>query len=439
MVKVTAGIDMKDSQHDQYIPTTVKEGYNRNGVASKNNAKAQMGLLNAIAQYSHTFANKHDVSVMGGWEYKKSTWEGMGITASDFPLDEPKYNNIGASSQEKPSISSYKGSNEMASFMGRLNYTFDNRYILTANFRVDGSSNFAKNHQWGFFPGASVAWRMTQEKWLKDVKWLHSLKLRAGVGQTGNAGSLTGTDDLYSLGGWAIVDGKVQNSIVKSTIGNPNLKWETLTDWTLGIDFGLWNNRLSGTIDFYDRRRTDLIHQKSLLSYHEVDYVNYNSEEVQQSRGIDVNLRGIIFDTRKFGWTLDVNFSYYRNRTIERESDFVPAVYQSWKETHGDIWVYKTDGLVQPGQLPDYMPGVAAGALKVVDLNGYKLDENGERLRDSEGRYIYPGEADGQLDQADYYKLGNSTPIPFSINNTFRWKNWDANIYMYTRVRDKQT
>ena len=431
MLKVTAGIDMKDSQHDQYIPTTVKEGYNRNGIGSKNNAKAQMQLLNAIAQYSHVFADKHDVSLMGGWEYKKSTWEGMGITASDFPLDGPKYNNIGTSQQEKPTISSYKGSNEMASFIGRLNYTLLDRYILTANFRLDGSSNFAKDHQWGFFPGASVAWRMKDEKWLRDVKWLHSLKLRAGVGQTGNAGSLTGTDDLYGMGGWAVLDGKIQNSIVRSTLGNPNLKWETLTDWTLGIDFGLWNNRLQGTIDFFDRRRTDIIHQKSLLSYHEVNYINYNSEEVQQSRGFDINLHGVIFDTKNFGWTADLNFSYYRNRTIERESDFVPAVYQSWKETHGDIWVYKTDGLVQPGQLPDYMPGVAAGALKVLDLNGYQLDANGERMRDSEGRYIYGGVADGVLDQADYYKLGNSTPIPFSINNTFRWKNWDANIYLY--------
>lgn len=431
MVKVTGGVDMKDSQHDQYIPTTVKEGYNRDGIASKNNAKSQMNLINVIAQYSDTFADKHDFSVMGGWEYKKSTWEGMGTTASDFPFDAAKYNNLGASSQEKPTISSYKGSNEMASFIGRINYTYDNRYILTANFRVDGSSNFAEDHQWGFFPGVSVAWRMSEEKWLKNVDWLYNLKIRGGIGQTGNAGTLTGTEDLYGLGGWAVLDGKVHNSVVRTTIGNPNLKWETLTDYTLGIDFGLWKNRLSGTIDFFDRRRTNIIHQKKLLSYNEVDYINYNSEEEQQSRGVDINLHSINIDSKSFGWTTDINFSYYRNRTIKRESDFVPAIYQKWKETHNDIWVYKTDGLVQPDNLPDYMPGVAAGALKVLDLNGYKLDADGERMRDSEGRYIYSGEADGVIDQADYYKLGNSTPIPFSINNTFRYKNWDLNVYIY--------
>lgn len=431
MIKATGGVDMKDSQHDQYIPTTVKEGYNRDGIASKNNAKSQMNLINIIAQYSDTFADKHDVSVMGGWEYKKSTWEGMGVTASDFPFDAAKYNNLGASSQEKPTISSYKGSNEMASFIGRINYTYDSKYILTANFRVDGSSNFADDHQWGFFPGVSVAWRMSEEKWLKDVSWLYNLKIRAGVGQTGNAGTLTGTEDLYGLGGWAVLDGKINNTVVRTTIGNPNLKWETLTDYTLGIDFGLWKNRLSGTIDFFDRRRTNIIHQKQLLSYHEVNYINYNSEEEQQSRGFDINLHSINIDSKSFGWTTDINFSYYRNKTIKRESDFVPAIYQKWKETHNDIWVYKTDGLVQPDNLPDYMPGVAAGAIKVLDLNGYKLDADGERLRDSEGRYIYSGEADGVIDQADYYKLGNSTPIPFSINNTFRWKNWDLNVYLY--------
>lgn len=431
MFKVTAGVDIKDSQHDQYVPTTVKSGYNRNGIASKYNAKSQMNLINAIAQYTHVFADKHDVSVMGGWEYKKQTWEGMGVAASDFPFDAPLYNNLGASSQEKPTISSYKGSNEMASFIGRLNYTYADRYILTANFRVDGSSNFAKNHQWGFFPGVSVGWRMKEESWLKNVKWLYNLKLRVGIGQTGNAGSLTGTEDLYGLGGWAVLGGKPLNSVVRSTLGNPNLRWETLTDYSFGIDFGLWNNRLSGTIDFFDRRRTDIIHQKSLLSYHELNTINYNSEEVQQSRGFDINLHSINFDTKNFGWTTAVNFSYYRNRTTDRESDFVPAIYQSWKETHGDIWVYKSDGLVQPGELPNYMPGVQAGAIKVLDLNGIKTDSDGNRLRDNEGRYVYSGEADGTLDEADYYKLGNSTPIPFSINNTFRWKNWDANIYIY--------
>lgn len=431
MFKVTAGVDMRDSQHDQYIPTTVKEGYNRNGVASKSNAKSQMNLVNIIGQYSHVFAEKHDLSVMGGWEYKKSSWEGMSTTASDFPSDAPKYNNLGASSQEKPTIGSYKGSNEMASFIGRINYAFDSKYILTANFRVDGSSNFAKNHQWGFFPGVSLAWRINEENWCRDMTWLTNLKIRAGVGQTGNAGSLIGTESLYGLGGWAILDGKINNSVVLASLGNPDLKWETLTDWTIGIDFGLWNNRISGTIDFFDRYRKDIIHQKSLLSYHEVDKINYNSEEVQQSRGFDINLRSINIDNKSFGWTTDINFSFYRNRTTQRESDFVPAIYQSWKETHGDIWVYKTDGLVQPGDLPSYMPGVAAGALKVLDLNGYMLDAEGERMRDSQGRYIYSGQPDNLLDAADYYKLGNSTPIPFSINNTFRWKNFDANIYIY--------
>lgn len=431
MLKLTAGVDMRDSQHDQYIPTTVKEGYNRNGVASKSNAKSQMDLVNFIAQYSHVFGERHDFSAMAGVEYKKSSWEGMSVTASDFPSDTPTFNNMGASAQEKPTLGSYKGSNEMASFIGRINYAFDAKYILTANFRVDGSSNFSKNHQWGFFPGVSLAWRINEENWLKDVNWLNNLKLRAGVGQTGNAGSLIGTESLYGLGGWAVLNGSIQNSVVLASLGNPDLKWETLTDWTVGLDFGFLNNRISGTIDFFDRYRKDIIHQKSLLSYHEVDKINYNSEEVQQSIGFDINLHSINIDTKSFGWTTDVNFSFYRNRTTQRESDFIPAIYQKWKETHGDIWVYKTNGLVKLGELPGYMPGVAAGALYVEDLNGYQLDANGERMRDSQGRYIYSGEPDNLLDAADYYKLGNSTPIPFSINNTFRWKNFDANIYIY--------
>lgn len=107
MLKLTAGVDMRDSQHDQYIPTTVKEGYNRNGVASKSNAKSQMDLVNFIAQYSHVFGERHDFSAMAGVEYKKSSWEGMSVTASDFPSDTPTFNNMGASAQEKPTLGSY--------------------------------------------------------------------------------------------------------------------------------------------------------------------------------------------------------------------------------------------------------------------------------------------------------------------------------------------
>ena len=431
-IRATAGVDMKDNQHDQYIPTTTMKGYNMNGQGSKQSNKAQMNLVNVIATYAKTFADKHDLSVMGGWEYKKQSWNGMGIVASNFPYDGALMNNIGTSEQENPNIWSSKGTNEMASFIGRINYTFLQRYIATVNVRVDGSSNFSEKHQWGTFPGISLAWRINEESWLKNVDWLSNLKLRASYGQTGNAGNMTGINTYYNVSrGSYVMDGSLVNGIALSKLGNSNLKWETLTDINVGIDYGFLRNRISGTIDFYQRTRKDVIMSKSLMSYQEINTIDYNSAVQYRSTGVDFNISTVNFDTKHFGWTTDINFSYYRNKTIKRDPDFIPEPYQAYKETWGDLYLYKTNGLVQPGESYAHLPSSTAGAINYVDTYGYMLDANGERMRDSEGRYIRVEGADGSLDAADLVYFHNSTPIPFSINNTFRWRQWDANIYLY--------
>ena len=383
LLKATVGFDMKDVQADQYIPTTTKKGYSMDGQASKQNAKSQM-------------------------------------------------NNIGTSEQEKPTISSYKGANEMASFLARLNYSLASKYILTVNLRVDGSSNFSKEHQWGAFPGVSAAWRMNEENWMKNIGWLSNLKLRVGVGQTGNAGNLTGINTYYSVSQGAFApNGSLVNGMAISKIGNEKLKWETLTDYNFGIDFGFFNNRLSGSVDLYQRLRKDVIMSKDLMSYHEVKTIDYNSATVYRSRGIDVGIHSVNFDNKKFGWTTDLNFSYYRNHTTKRDPDFIPAVYQDYVEDWGNVYGYKTNGLIQMDKSYKHLQKSGAGAILYQDLYGYQLDENDEKMRDGEGRYIRIAGEDGVLDDADMVVLANNTPIPFSINNTFRWKNWDANIYLY--------
>lgn len=431
-IRATAGFDMKDVQHDQYIPTTTKMGFAANGQASKQNAKSQMNLVNIIANYTQTFNAIHDLSVMAGWEYKRNSWEGMGIVASQFPYDGALMNNIGSSQQEKPSISSNKGASEMASFMARVNYSLAQKYILTFNLRVDGSSNFSREHQWGTFPGVSVAWRMNEEKWLKDISWLSNLKLRAGVGQTGNAGYLTGINTYYTVSQGAFApNGSLVNGIAMSKLGNDKLKWETLTDYNIGIDFGFFNNRLSGSIDLYQRMRKDVILTRQLMSYHELTTIDYNSDEVYRSRGIDIGIHSVNFDTKDFGWTTDVNFSYYRNHTVERDPEFIPEPYQDMVEDWGNVYGYRTSGLIGMDERYDHLPSSGAGAILYKDLYSYQLDADGNRMRDADGRYIRVKGADGVLDAVDMVVLANSTPIPFSINNTFRWKNWDANIYLY--------
>lgn len=431
-VRATAGVDMKDLQADQYIPTSTLYGFERSGEASKRNAKNQLSMINIVATYGKVLGEVHDINAMAGWEYKVSSWEGMGIVANQFPFDNALYNNMSASAQEKPDISSWKGSNQMASFFGRVNYAFDRRYVLTANLRVDGSSNFSPTHQWGVFPGVSLAWRINEEEWMKSVSALNDLKLRAGVGQTGNAGSLTGVNTTYSISAGVFAPGgSLVNGLGMSQIGNPNLKWETLTDWNIGLDFGLWKGRFYGTVDWYLRDRSDVILSKSLMSYHEIKSIDYNSGDVYRSSGVDISLHGAPYSTRDFNWAVDLNVSIYRNKTIKHDADWTPAGWEPYVKDWGDVYGWQTDGLVRTGQAYAHLPNSGPGAIYYCDRNGYVYDDGGNALTDKDGRYISSGQADGILDQMDYVRLFNSTPVPVSLNNTLRWKNWDLNVYIY--------
>ncbi|KAA6345823.1 TonB-dependent receptor SusC [termite gut metagenome] len=432
-IRLTAGIDKKDVLANQYIPTTTKVGKAHGGQASKQTSQDMMLMTSAIANYTKQFADVQDISIMAGVEYKKQSWEGMSIIASQFPYDGALNHNIGTSEQEKPTISSKKGSREMASFVARLNYAYNNRYVATFNMRVDGSSNFAPKHQYGIFPGGSVAWRVSEESFMVDnLPWFNNLKLRAGIGRTGNAGNLTGIYTYYStLENAYAFDGSMVNGVEKRKIGNENLKWETLTDVNFGIDFGFIKNRISGTIDLYQRTRSDVILQKSLMSYHQIRTIDYNSAVKYQARGIDFDITTTNFDTKDFRWTTEINFSYYVNRTISRDPDFIPEIYQAYREKWGNRYSYVSDGIIGASENVPYMAGAQPGSIKLFDLNGYKTDAEGNKLRDNEGRYIYSGTPDGVIDAADMIIIGNTTPIPFSINNTFRYKNWDLNLYLY--------
>ncbi len=433
-VRASIGVDYKDSKSHQYVPSTTKVGASKGGIATKNNGTSQMMLTNVVATYNTTIREDHALNVMAGWEFTRNTWEGTSITASNFPTDTPLWNNLQSSEQEKPSISSYKGSSELVSFISRVNYSFRGKYIFTGNLRVDGSSNFSKNHQYGTFAGVSGAWKIAEEPFIKDnVSWINELKLRASWGQVGNAGSLTGINTYYKIRpkDYAF-NGSMVNGAALAQLGNPNLKWQTASDINFGLDFGFVKNRISGSVEWFQRRETDIILQKSLMSYNQVRTIDYNSGEVWRTRGVDITLRSVNISTKDFSWSTDVNLNFYASYTVERDPDYnYPYIYSGTREKWYNTYLYKSMGLIGANESVPWMPTSGAGNIKFADLNGYVTDESGTRLRDANGRYMYTGGPDGILDEADYYIAGNSTPIPFGFSNTFRYKNWDMNVYIY--------
>ncbi len=440
-LRATGGVDMKFDEADQYVPTTTLKGASLGGQASKQSRRTNLGIITTTATYAHNWDDKHDLSVMAGWEWKKNMWIGHGMVANNFPTDDALMHNMGTSEAENPNIWSSKGSGQMASFIGRAAYTALNRYIFTFNVRVDGSSNFSKKHQWGTFPGVSVAWRISEEPFMREASWLSDLKLRGGYGQTGNAGSLTGINTFYGVNrGTYVIDGSLVNGIGLKKLGNPDLKWETLSDANIALDFGFFKGRLAGTIEFYQRDRSDVILTKSLMSYNEINTIDYNSQEVYRNRGMEITLHTVNVDTKYFGWNSDICFSYYRNKTITRDPDFIPSNYDPYIKDWGDVYGYRTDGIIQSGESYSHLPNSTAGAIKYMDVNGYVYEADGTTIkRNEDGSYMLSGEPDGKLDNADLVKLYNSTPIPFSFNNTFRIWHFDLNVYLYGSLNGYKT
>lgn len=431
-IKATAGYNRKVSTSSSYIPSTTYEGESVNGKAAKNMDEQSDYLINIIATYNKTLKEKHSLSVMGGWEYQRFVNDGFNAMNTGFPYDGVKWNNLWLGTNEKPTVGSYGAVSENASFLARINYTYDNRYLLTLNYRMDGSSNFAPNKQWGHFGGGAIAWRISEEAFLKDrVTWLNNLKLRFGAGITGYAGSLTGTQTYYAADYNYYFNNKPSSGIGLHTIGNPDLSWESQRDLNLGLDFGLFGNRLSGSIEIYERTIFDRIGYKNLMSYQEVNTLAYNTERIDKTRGVDLTVYASIIDSKSFSWDSQLTFTYYRDMTTKRDPSEVLEINDTEQYHWNDLWYYKSDGLVRPGEILSGQTGAKAGAVRIKDLNGYKRDESGNKVYDNNGKPIYLGHPDGTIDKADLVKIANNTPIPFGWSNNFKYKNFDLNVYMY--------
>lgn len=434
-IKATAGYNRKISTSSSYIPSTTYEGESVNGKAAKNMDEQSDYLLNVIATYARTFKEKHSLSVMGGWEYQRFVNEGFNAMNTGFPYDGVKWYNLWLGTNEKPTVGSYGAVSENASFLARVNYSFDNRYLLTLNYRYDGSSNFAPNKQWGHFGGGAIAWRISEEAFLKDkVSWLNNLKLRFGAGVTGYAGNLTGTRTYYKAGYDYYFNNKTSSGIGLNTLGNPDLSWESQRDLNLGLDFGLFHNRLAGSIEIYERTIFNRIGHKNLMSYQEVNTLAYNTKRIDKTRGVDITLTGTILDKKNFTWDSQLKFTYYRDMTTRRDPSEVLEINDTEKYHWNDLWYYKSDGLVRPGEVLSGQTGAKAGAVRIKDLNGYKRDESGNKIYDESGKPIYLGHPDGMIDKADLVKIANNTPIPFGWSNNFKYKNFDLNIYFYGKL-----
>ncbi len=423
-LRMNAGTEVTHDQLGSYLTRDSYQGGIDNGVAGQSDYNETHNLIDFYATYAKTFADKHNLSVMGGYSYEKYIRNSKEINVKGFSTDLLEYNNLGMAS-DITGVRSAKSENLVISFFGRVNYSYDDRYLLTATLRRDGSSRFSPNHRWGTFPSAAFAWKINNESFMKDQQIFSDLKFRAGYGMTGNdrvadyASYGLMDNGHYTFDGINNAGGVKQNPTFPE---NDKLKWESTTQYNAGLDFAFFQNRLSFTMDVYYKKTNDLL-IKSILPY----YTGYTSGQrnlgAMDNKGIEFSVTSKNF-TGDFHWETKLNLAMNRNKVAslggEPEQlltsskpmgDVSEEAYSVIRvgESLGSLFGYKYLGVIQAGETYAPQPKSKPGDPKFEDING-----------------------DGIIGSADRTIIGHGYPkLNFGITNTFAYRNFDLTAFIY--------
>jgi TonB-linked SusC/RagA family outer membrane protein len=413
-IRGSLGADRKYAKRRQYVPATTLYGARVNGEASiVQDDKLDM-LMDLTATYVKEIGD-HSLTALAGYSFQKMTSEWVSAGNNTFPLDGFLYNNLGAGNNAKPSVGSSASKSSLSSYFARLNYSYQGKYLLTATVRADGASNFMPGERWGYFPSASLGWRFTEEEFMAGAAGILSNgKLRAGYGETGNSNVGLRIYDTYTAGGNFVFGDTRYSGMQANNIGNPKLTWETTKEFNIGLDLGFLDNRINLTAEYYNRVISDLLQTGvPLPSYNEITTIADNVGETQ-GQGVELTLNTVNVKNSDWFWSTDLTFAHNEDRWKTRRDDWTPAAYESGNDYIRSIYVYKTDGLMQPGETaPAWQPALVPGQIKI------------QNLKDEEG-------AADKMDQYDRVLLGSRDPqFTLGFNNTVRYKQFDFNIYFY--------
>jgi TonB-linked SusC/RagA family outer membrane protein len=376
--------------------------------------------------YSLDIGRNH-IKVLGGYSYSLYSYKQFSAQNYDFPFDTYEWNNLGsglynggAAGQGQSAVGSTQNGSTLISFFGRVNYDFNNRYILTASLRREGSSKFGRNNKWGNFPAVSAAWRLSEETFIKDkLPWVDELKIRADYGITGNQDfdnykSLL----LYGGAGYFPYNGQYYQVYGPSSNVNPDLSWEKSVNFNVGLDFSILKNRISGSLDYYIRTNKDLLGDYSVPVPPNPQGTTFANVGTMKNYGIELALSGEVVKQENFGYTVNLAFSYNRNKFIS----FSNQIYQGG--TFQDVAGLPAPG--SPGNIQRIQEGHSIGEF-------YTLRSAG--VNDAGALLVY--KKDGSIVQAnlasndDKQFVGNGLPkFIASMGNTFRYKRFDLGIFL---------
>lgn len=430
VARLQAGIDQGHTSRNTYLPRTTLYGALENGKATIANQKKNDELFDFTLNYTKIINDDHNFNFLVGYSRQKYRSESASSGNSDFITDAFLWNNINAGAGTKV-LSSSKYENNLVSYFGRINYIFKERYILTSTIRRDGSSVFSKNNRFAIFPSLAVGWDIAGEPFMNGINnTVSQLKLRVGHGETGNAdiGS-NAFAAYYAQPAYLNPDESILIGVFPSRLENPDLKWETTKETNIGLDFELFDQRLSGSVEVYNKEISDLLQLKPINSYNEVNTVWANIGSTQ-SKGVEVTLNTVNVNTENFKWKSTLTYSKFEDRWKQRAEDWKPAIYQDIGDPIRAQYSYLSDGVMQIGEVVPAQPDLFPGQIKIKDVNGFSRDGAGDPVVDENGRFIATGEPDGRIDEADIVLLGSSDPdFIAGFSNSISYRNFELNFH----------
>jgi len=399
--------------NDYYSPRSIQNSSDLasgGGSAKKGNSNTVELLHESILTYQTKFGDNHSFKFTGVFATQADNNNSNNISASKFPNDATSDEALQLATDR--TVSSSRSKERLDSYMGRINYSFKNKYLFDFTARYDGASKFGANHKYGFFPAAAVGWRISQEHFMENISFVSDLKIRGSYGLTGNAGAIGPYQSLATVasGGGYSFDHNYTIGISPSGIPNPDLRWEKSLQADIGLDAGLLDNRITFTVDVYNKKTKDLLFVKTLPFSSGYTSIAGNFASLL-NRGFEFSANAIVMDNA-FQWNISGNFSINQNKLLSLDGNLAefPLTGYSVLKVGEPLGLFKTyvfDGIYQTGET--VLPGSASriGGVKVEDLND-----------------------DGQITADDQRIIGNAQPkFIYGFATSMSYKNFDFSTF----------
>ena len=421
--RLNLGVDLKNTRKYNYVgsESAVNKASGLKGNGYNNWNKGFSKVMENILTYNHTW-NKHRLTATAVYSWQDFTYEDINLSGSGFENDLTGAWSMGLADKSSVSWGTNKYSNKLISFTGRVSYVYDDKYLLTATSRWDGSSRFGANNKWGYFPSVGLGWRLSQESFLKENKVITNLKIRGSFGITGNQ-EIGNYKSLAQLTGSNYTDGSSVIYGFKESIGNGDLKWERTTQFDLGFDLSLWN-RMDIAFDYYTRNTNDLLYNVPIPSTSGYSSILSNIGKVT-NKGWELSVGGNIMQNKDFNLYASVNVTYNQNKI---------------KELYGGVDEvavrYEAGGLARVLKVGNSVDAIYArhslGIIKTQEqLDEYKKKVPNTAANAQLGDEMYEDiDGDGSISSNDYVCLGSVQPKYFyGLNLSMEYKGFGLSVY----------